>query len=139
MTATSSLSTHPQKWESVLNGHPIFDPSASSGDDGDFKKAGDTSLELSIISLSKSKSSNVFQDRGTPSGRRRTMLIKDADLIVAVGKQLRMTSLTESQLSPAGEQTFKVISVGMKWVDTYFSSLHTILDVIHARPAVRNS
>ena len=36
------------------------------------------------------------------------MLIKDADLIVAVGKQVRMMSLTEPQLSTAGEQTFKV-------------------------------
>lgn len=36
------------------------------------------------------------------------MLLKDADLIVAVGKQVRMMSLTESQLGVAGEQTFKV-------------------------------
>ena len=36
------------------------------------------------------------------------MLIKDADLIVAVGKQVRMMSLTESQLGAHGEQTFKV-------------------------------
>ena len=66
------------------------------------------------------------------------MLIKDADLIVAVGKQLRMTSLTESQLSAAGEQTFKVIIIGVQWVDTRLSSLHAILDVMRARPAIRN-
>jgi hypothetical protein len=36
------------------------------------------------------------------------MLIKDADLIVAVGKEVRMTSLTEFQLSASGGQTFKV-------------------------------
>lgn len=36
------------------------------------------------------------------------MLIKDADLIVAVGKEIRMTSLTEFQLSASEEQAFKV-------------------------------
>jgi len=36
------------------------------------------------------------------------MLVKDADIIVAVGEQVRMTSLTESQLSTTGEQSFKV-------------------------------
>ena len=114
MTAISSSSTHPRKWESVLNGHPIFDLSAGSGDDKSSGGADDTSLELSISSLSKSKSSNAIQDGGIPTGRRRTMLIKDADLIVAVGNQVRMTSLTESQLSAAGEQTFKVIRIEMK-------------------------
>lgn len=104
MTATSSSSTHPHNWESVLNGHPIFDPPSGSGLDKD-----DSSLELSISSLAKFKSSDAVQDTGVPNGRRRTMLIKDADLIVAVGKQVRMTSLTEPQPSTAGDQTFKVI------------------------------
>jgi hypothetical protein len=106
--ASSSSSSDPLNWESVLNGHPIFDPSSSSTDDKNSWKADDLSLELSISSLSKSKSSDTIQDGGVPNGRRRTMLIKDADLIVAVGKQVRMTSLTESQLSTAGERSFKV-------------------------------
>lgn len=113
MAATSSSSTHPSKWESVLNGHPIFDPSAGSGNDKSPNKTDHASLELSISSLSKSKPSNGIQDGGVPSGRRRVMLIKDADLIVAAGKRVRMTSLTESQLSAAGEQTFKVINNGV--------------------------
>lgn len=108
MALTSSSSTNPHNWEPFLNGHPIFDP--SSGDSGDRNswKADNPSLELSINSLSKFKPSDVIQDGGIPNGRRRTMLIKDADLIVAVGKQVRMMSLTEPQLSTAGEQTFKV-------------------------------
>jgi len=104
---TSSSSTNPHSREQALNGHPIFDPSSSSSGDKNLWKA-DSSLELSITSLSKFKSSDVIQDDGIPNGRRRTMLIKDADLIVAVGKQVRVTSLTESQPSTPGEQTFKV-------------------------------
>ena len=103
MASASSSSIHPPNWESVLNGHPIFNPSSGDGDDKDSWKADSTSLELSISSLS-----NVMRDGGAPSGRRQVMLIKDADLIVAVGKQVRMTSLTESQLSTTGEQSFKV-------------------------------
>lgn len=110
MTATSPSSTNPHNWESVLNGHPIFDPSIGDDDDKNSCKA---DLELSISSLSKFNSSDAIQDGGIPNGRRRTMLIKDADLIVAIGKQVRMTSLTESQLSTTGEQTFKV-----KWIKT---------------------
>ena len=103
MTLASSSSTHPPNWESVLNGHPIFNSSSGSGDDKDLWKTDNTSLELSISSLS-----NVAQDSGAPSGRRQVMLVKDADLIVAVGKQVRMASLTESQSSTTGEQSFKV-------------------------------
>jgi len=108
MTATSSSSNNPYNWESVLNGHPIFDPSSGGSGDKNSWKVDDRSLELSVNSLSKFKSSNDVQDGGITNGRRRTMLIKDADLIVAVGKQVRMTSLTESQPSTAGEKTFKV-------------------------------
>lgn len=102
-TSTSSSSAHLHNWEPALNGHPIFDSSSDSGDKDD------PSLELSINSLSKLKSSDATQDRGVPTRRKRTMLVKDADLIVAVGKQIRMTSLTESQPSATGEQTFKVM------------------------------
>ena len=91
-----------------MNGHPIFDPSSGSSGDKNSWKANDLSLELSITSVSKFKSSDTIQDGSIPNGRRRTMLIKDADLIVAVGKQVRMTSLTESQLNTTGEKTFKV-------------------------------
>lgn len=112
MTSVSPSSSHSHIWESVLNGHPIFNPSADSGGDKSSRKADDASLELSINSLLKSKSSNEVQDGGILGGRRRTMLIKDADLIVAVGKQVRMTLLTDSPLSATEEQTFKV-----RWVD----------------------
>jgi len=137
MTATSSSSTNPHNWESVLNGHPIFDPSAGSSGDKNSSRADSTSLELSINSLSEFKSSDAVQDGDIPNGRRQTMLIKDADLVVAVGKQVRMTSLTESQLGTAGEQTFKVggRTYGRIRVP---HPLHTALDVVHAKPAIRN-
>ena len=138
MSAIPSSSTHPLNWESVLNGHPIFDPSVDDSSDKNSQKVDETSLELSISSLSKSKPSDIIQDEGIPNGRRRTMLIKDADLIVAVGKQVRMTSLTESRLTPAGERTFKVKRVEMNQINTRLSFMHTILDVMHAKPAIRN-
>ena len=108
MTATPSSSTNPHTWEPVLNGHPIFDPLSGGSDDKNSWSADGPSLELSISSLSQFKPPDAIQDGGISGGRRRTMLIKDADLIVAVGNQVRMTSLTESQLSTAGERAFKV-------------------------------
>ena len=115
----SSPSTNPHSQEQVLNGHPIFDHSSGGGGDKSLWKADNSSLELSINSLSKFKPSDAIQDGGIPNGRRRTMLIKDADLIVAVGKQVRVTSLTESQPSTPGEQTFKVRWITV-WINTRY-------------------
>ena len=117
--STSSSSTNPRSREQILNGHPIFDPSSGGSGDNILWKADDPSLELSISSLAKFKSSDAVQDTGVPNGRRRTMLIKDADLIVAVEKQVRMTSLTESQPSTPGEQTFKV-----RWTTAWINTRH---------------
>ena len=112
MTATSSSSTNPHNWEPVLNGHPIFDPSSGGSDDKNSWNTDGPSLELSISSLSQFKPSDTIQDGGISGGRRRTMLIKDADLIVAVGNQVRMMSLTEPQPNTARERTFKVWGCG---------------------------
>ena len=51
------------------------------------------------------------------------MLIKDADLIVAVGKEIRMTSLTEFQLSASEDQGFKVRKSRNVW-DQYVSHVN---------------
>jgi len=130
MAPASSASTHSPNWESVLNGHPIFGPLSGGGDDKNSWKSDNPSLELSISSLS-----NAVQDGDVPNGRRRTMLVKDADLIVAVGKQVRMSSLTESQLSATGEQTFKVMWAGET---KYAFLIYTTLDTVRAGPPIRH-
>lgn len=81
-----------EDWGSILNAHPIFAP------DGD-----GTSLELSVNSLTR-----LSKDEQSPGGRRQIMLIKDADLVVAIGKSIRMTSLTDSRLNANSKQSYKV-------------------------------
>ena len=137
MSVSSSSSTNPLNWESVLNGHQIFDSSTGSSDDSDSRKADETSLELSITTLSKSKSTDATQDRDIPGGRRRVMLVKDADLIVAVGKQVRMMSLTESRLDTTGSRTFNV-GVEVDRIYTRPSLIRAALDIMHTKPAIRN-
>jgi nucleoporin NUP82 len=87
-----------EDWGSVLNGHPIFNKDIDDND---------KSLELSIRSLSRFTKVDPPQDEQSPSGRRQVMIIKDTDLILAVGKTIRMTSLTEAR---SGQRSYKVCS-----------------------------
>jgi nucleoporin NUP82 len=81
-----------EDWGSILSDHPIF---SSDG-------INDESLELSVNALSfRNNASNE------KPGRRQVMLIKDADLIVALGCSIRMTSLTESR---SAKMSYKVCS-----------------------------
>jgi len=73
-------------WSSLLKGHPIF----SSSDT-------DQSQQLEL-----------YNDSPSPSGRRQVMVLKDADLIVAVGKELRVTSLGDSKLGKGKSKSYKV-------------------------------
>jgi len=47
-------------------------------------------------------------DSNSPSGRRQTMVLKDADLIVAVGTELRVTSLGDAKLGRGKLKSYKV-------------------------------
>jgi len=93
-------------WSAVLKGHPIFSlpKSVASAPAGD----ADTSLELSSNTLPKFKQLDPTQDEVTPSGRRQTMLLKDADLIVAAGREVRMTSLGDAKLARSVRRPYKV-------------------------------
>ena len=56
------------------------------------------------------------------------MLLKGADLILAAGKEIRMTSLNDARLNQKSHKTYKVCpSVGCHWFapTLSFQTLHT--------------
>lgn len=84
-------------WSSVLKGHPIF----SSTEDTQPQQ-----LELSTNSL-PDFTRLEYDDSLSPSGRRQIMVLKDADLILAVGKELRVTSLGDAKLGRGKSESYK--------------------------------
>lgn len=61
----------------------------------------DASLELSTTTLpSFLKAQNEFTESNpvAPTGRRRLMVIRDSDVILAAGKELRLSTLNEAKL-----------------------------------------
>ncbi|KAG5637461.1 hypothetical protein H0H81_004478 [Sphagnurus paluster] len=90
-------------WGKVLNGHPIF----SLPKTFDRPERVQDSLELSSNTLPKFTQLDPEEDGPTPSGRRQVMVLKDADLIVAAGREVRMTSLGDAKLSRSTRQTYK--------------------------------
>jgi nucleoporin NUP82 len=76
-----------EDWSSLLKGHPIF----SSPSD-----------------TNQSQQLELCNDSPKPSGRRQVMVLKDADLIVAVGKELRVTSLGDGKLGKGKSKSYKV-------------------------------
>ncbi|KAF5387691.1 hypothetical protein D9615_000250 [Tricholomella constricta] len=93
-------------WNKTLSGHPIFSlPKAFSGP----SERVEASLELSFNTLPNFTQLDPGEDGPTPSGRRQVMVLKDADLIVAAGREIRMTSLGDAKLSRSIRQTFKTL------------------------------
>lgn len=112
-----------EDWSEILTDHPIFSlPDSFSGPSAQRE----SSLELSTSNLSNFTHLDPTQDGPTPSGRRQVMVLKDADLIVASGKEIRITSLGESKLSKSHKKTYKV------WWTPYVSTLHVNIG-IHRR------
>lgn len=102
---------HEQDWNVFLGDHPVFGlPKSVSGPAG----KGVLSLELSVRSLPDFTDKDTAVDGPTPSGRRQVMVIKDSDLIVAAGSEIRITSLADSKSSPqlggsgSGAKSYKV-------------------------------
>ncbi|KAI6047305.1 hypothetical protein EDC04DRAFT_2622716 [Pisolithus marmoratus] len=81
---------HQDDWAALLDGHPIFDAHQDSAEEA---------LELSTNSLKRSACHDGF----ALSGRRQAMVLKDADLIVAVHTELRITSLGDTKLGKSTE------------------------------------
>ena len=108
-----------EDWSRLLQDHPIFSPSNQNKSN---------LLELSTLSLRDSdnvESSNT----GSPTfGRRQTMILKDADFIVAADKEIRMSSFGDIKLSRSTRKSYKVfcftVSLALETHDL-FQTLHT--------------
>jgi hypothetical protein len=77
-------------WHTLLDAHPIFHVPARSG------------KSLTERPVQESEHGYVL------SGRRQLMALKDADLIVAAGSELRMTSLWDTKLGRETGKSYKV-------------------------------
>ncbi len=94
-------------WSSLLKGHPIF---SSSSDTNPSQQLG------------------LDNDSSSSSGRRQVMVLKDADLIVAVGKELRVTSLGDAKLGKGKSKSYKVrVTCGV----VLSSNASLLLQVLH--------
>ena len=87
-------------WSSLLKGHSIFSTTEARPSQ---------SLELSTNSLPDFTHPDPLKhDSPFPSGRRQAMVLKEADLIVAVGKEIRATSLGDAKLNRTTPKSHKV-------------------------------
>ncbi|KAG1820314.1 uncharacterized protein BJ212DRAFT_1339285 [Suillus subaureus] len=94
-------------WSTMLEGHPIFTfPKGYGGPTGQSEE----SLELSTNTLKKSMIEGRLKDGLPLSGRRQVMVLKDSDLIVAAGCELRITSLSDSKLGRSTNKSFKILN-----------------------------
>ncbi|KAI0352971.1 hypothetical protein OH77DRAFT_1497486 [Trametes cingulata] len=96
-----------EDWEELLKDHPVFSFQKSvSGPAG----KGEESLNLSLRSLPDFVSLDPVEDKPTPSGRRQAIAIKDADLIVAVGSEVRIASLGDTKGARGSSQkSYKIL------------------------------
>ncbi|ESK97559.1 hypothetical protein Moror_17559 [Moniliophthora roreri MCA 2997] len=88
-----------------LSGHPIFSlPKSFSVSPHD-----NSSLELSTNTLFRSSQANSKDDDFLPTRRRRVMVLRDTDLIVAAGKELRITSLGDAKFQKSLAKSYKTL------------------------------
>ncbi|KAJ3778424.1 hypothetical protein FB446DRAFT_714174 [Lentinula raphanica] len=85
-----------------LGSHPIFSTPSKS-----LIPSYDTSLELSTNTLSSFMPTNIT-DNGS-SCRRQVMVLRDTDLILASGRELRITSLAESKVRQSHTKSYKIL------------------------------
>jgi nucleoporin NUP82 len=89
-----------------LRGHPIFTTKSPS----------DMSLVLSLNNLpsfKESRSSSITLERGTRNGagRRRIMALRESDLLLSVGNEIRITSLFDANTFNLQQRSYKVYYV----------------------------
>ncbi|KZT65994.1 hypothetical protein DAEQUDRAFT_730757 [Daedalea quercina L-15889] len=93
-------------WNALLKDHPIFSlPKSVSGITG----KGEAALQLSLSSLQDFKDVDPLHDGPTPSGRRQVMVIKDSELVVAAGNEIRMTTLADTKFGRATPKSYKAL------------------------------
>ena len=93
-------------WCQLLVDHPALSlPKSVSGPTG----KGETALHLSLSSLSDFVDLDPVDDKPTPSGRRQAVAVKDVDLIVAVGSEIRIVPLGDSKaIRGTSQKPYKV-------------------------------
>ncbi|EIN10572.1 hypothetical protein PUNSTDRAFT_100184 [Punctularia strigosozonata HHB-11173 SS5] len=94
------------EWSSSLHNHPIFTPSKRASASGTRDQE---PLELSTRTLTSFTGASDDDDESTPIGRRQVMLIRDNDLIVASGSELRITSLGDLKLEQGTSKGYKTL------------------------------
>ena len=101
MDATDAIAR--DDWHALLETHPIFrlpEPQPGPG-----RSLTAQSLELSTATLHTDSDSDYDY---ILSGRRQLMALRDADLIVAAGAELRITSLWDTKLGRGIGKSYKV-------------------------------
>ncbi|PPQ66758.1 hypothetical protein CVT24_008715 [Panaeolus cyanescens] len=94
------------EWTASLRDHPIFSLPESLGSS---TRGPLNPLELSTNTLPKFIEKDPNVDSPIPSGRRQTMVLKDADLIVAAGKEIRMSPFGDLKLSQSARKSYKTL------------------------------
>ena len=101
-----------QDWNAFLRDHPVFSAHSNAAETSKSTQA----RELSASTLPDFTNADTAGGP-TPSGRRQVMAVKDSDLIVAVGNEIRMASLADmkiaSQLSSSESKSYKVCTQRM--------------------------
>ncbi|KAF9483973.1 hypothetical protein BDN70DRAFT_873108 [Pholiota conissans] len=94
-----------EEWAKILNDHPIFSLPRT------YERLPKTKnpLELSTNTLPDFTNTDPQADSLSPSGRRQVMMLKDTDLIVAVGKEIRMSSFGDLKLSHSIRRSYKTL------------------------------
>ena len=100
------MASYNNEWGKILDGHPVFNPPSSS--------VKDESLEFSLSPLPDIKHDE--ESEGKPTGRREVMCMKDSDLILACGSEIRMASLNDAKISGGSQRTYKVAPISLQFV-----------------------
>ncbi|EIW82422.1 hypothetical protein CONPUDRAFT_123331 [Coniophora puteana RWD-64-598 SS2] len=88
-------------WSTILHDHPIFSVSSSNA----VPQASSAVVSSQLVSTSASA-----DHAPSPNNcRRQTMVLKDADLIVAAGTELRITSLSDKKMDKSTGKSYKVL------------------------------
>lgn len=85
-----------QDWNTFLKDHPVF----ATDSDAPGTSTSTQARELCLKTLPDFVHVNAATEGPTPSGRRQVMVIRDSDLIVAIGSEIRMASLADVKTAP---------------------------------------
>ncbi|PPQ77332.1 hypothetical protein CVT25_010914 [Psilocybe cyanescens] len=95
------------EWAKLLQDHPIFTLPKHFNDS---LAQSQNPLELSTNTLPRFTNLDPQDDLPSPSGRRQVMILKDADVIVAAGNEIRMSSFGDLKLSRSVRKSYKTLN-----------------------------